>query len=203
MRRRGFTLVEMLVVIVIISIIMAMLVGGVVQMLRTAKAKDTKALILTLEAAAERYKGGFRAYPPTDVATLSPRLRSPNQTNLGIEALVACLSTELKSGPFYVPPNETTGFCNTDNDSLSTIPTSPYYQTKDLLEYGDSWGNPLTYVNSKDYGTTVRTKTAGGEETWKVPLLSETKAFPNKHTFVIVSAGADGALGTEDDVKNY
>ena len=202
--RKGFTLVEMLVVIVIISILMAMVVGAVVQMLRTAKAKDTKALIITLEGATERYKTGFRAYPPTDVTTLSPKLRAPNQTNLGIEALVACLSTELKSGPFYQPPSETKSFCNTDNDSLTSIPTSPYYVTTDLLEYRDSWGNPLTYLNSKDYGTTARTKMAdGSESTWKVPLLSETKTFPNKHTFVIISAGADGVLGTEDDVKNY
>jgi hypothetical protein len=183
---------------------MSMVVGGVVQMLRTARAKDTKALIITLEGAAERYKTGFRAYPPTDVATLAPRLRSPNQTNLGIEALVACLSTELKSGPFYHPPDESTAFCNTDNDALSSIPTSPYYKTTNLLEYQDSWGNPLTYLNSKDYGTTARTTMVeGGETTYKVPLLAETKTFPNKHTFVIVSAGADGMLGTEDDVKNY
>ena len=36
-----------------------------------------------------------------------------------------------------------------------------------------------------------------------MPVLGETKTFPNPFTFVIASAGPDGVMGTADDVKNY
>ena len=201
--KRGFTLVEILVVIIIISIVLAMVTGGVVAALRTARSKDTESTIRTLEAACERYKTAFRGYPPTDLKSAFSKINQPNQTNLGSEALVACLSTEAGGGPFYSPPEETSAFCNTDIDRITSVPTKPYYKTTDLLEYMDSWENPIVYIHNREYATPARLVLLGGNATWSVPVLGETKTFPNRFTFVIASAGPDGVMGTEDDLKNY
>jgi prepilin-type N-terminal cleavage/methylation domain-containing protein len=202
--RAGFTLVEMLVVLIIISVLLAMVAGGVVSAIKTAKIKRTQTLLITLGAAADRYQTNFLAYPPTDLRLVFRKTTLPNTTNLGIESLVACLSTQRKGGPFYQPPNEMSAYCNADGDSIASVPTKPYYKTGALLEYADAWGNPLVYVNSKDYGMAAQVVLAGGgKATWSVPVLSRTRTFPNPHTLVLISAGPDGALGTADDVKNY
>ena len=200
---RGFTLVEMLVVIIIISIVMALAAGGIVAALRTAKTRDTLATIRTLEGACERYKTRFRAYPPTDLTTVYRRVRQPNRTNIGGEALVACLSTEVGGGPFYQAPTESRAFCNTDSDTMSGRPTKPYYKTDQLFEYRDSWANPIIYIHSRDYGTQAKVVLPEGTVNWAVPILGDTRTFPNRNKFVIVSAGADGLLGTDDDITNY
>lgn len=203
-KRGGFTLVEILVVLIIVSILAAMISAAVVSALRGSKRKASEATARTLEAAAERYKNGFAVLPPTDLSKMFRNTPSPNPTNTGIEALVACLSTTRKGGPFYQPPSEAKGFVNADGDTVGKVPTDPYYKTTALLEYADSWGNPFVYVFSKDYASSVQVMLLGGAKaTWKVPLLGTTKSFPNAFGCVIVSAGPDGVLGTDDDVKNY
>ena len=62
--RGGFTLVEMLTVIVIISILASLVVGGAIAARRAARRAVIKTDISQLEMALENYKGEYGEYPP-------------------------------------------------------------------------------------------------------------------------------------------
>lgn len=205
--RRGFTLIEMLVVIVIIGILAAMISAAVVGAIRAAKSESTKATIRAIEGAAERYKNEFSAYPPSLLTGVFPKLSLPNATNNGIETLVACLSAKARGGPFYQPQNESTAFTNADKDSASIPASYWYFGSGDLREYVDAWGQTMIYWNHNDYAKPsaqlTQVKIGSQESTWKPPIVESTKAYPNPYKFVIVSPGPDGKPGTPDDLKNY
>ena len=63
-KNKGFTLVELLVVIVIISILLAMLLPAVAAALCNAKAGKASTLVRQIETAAEQYEKEQNIYPP-------------------------------------------------------------------------------------------------------------------------------------------
>lgn len=205
--RRGFTLIEMLVVIVIIGILAAMISAAIVGAIRAGKSKATEATIRALEGAAERYKNEHMAYPPTLLTGIFPKLKLPNNTNNGIETLVAALSSKARGGPFYMPSEESTAFANADKDNVAMPAGYWYFGSGDLREYVDAWGQTMIYWNHNDYAKTtpslMQVKIGGAEHSWKPPILESTKAYPNPYKFVIISPGPDGKPGTVDDLKNF
>ncbi len=67
MKRRGFTLVELLVVIVILTILIALLVPAVMQAVTTARTAATASEIRSLEAALADFRSVYTDYPPSRI----------------------------------------------------------------------------------------------------------------------------------------
>ena len=65
-RRQGFTLIEIMAVVVIMGMLMATLAVGIAGQLRNAERKNAKAQITRIEQALEFYRLDNRRFPTTD-----------------------------------------------------------------------------------------------------------------------------------------
>jgi prepilin-type N-terminal cleavage/methylation domain-containing protein len=74
--RSGFTLVELLVVIVIISLLAALITPAVMAGMRAAKRATITAEISSLHQAIETYKAQYGSYPPSTKAAFQNHLRN-------------------------------------------------------------------------------------------------------------------------------
>ncbi|MFC1582606.1 type II secretion system protein [Planctomycetota bacterium] len=72
MKRTGFTLIEMLVVISIIAILAAILMPAITAVRVAAKKASTKSLIGTIDMALESYANDFSGYYPPDPMDTAP-----------------------------------------------------------------------------------------------------------------------------------
>ena len=62
-QRRGFTLIEVLVVVIIIGVLMAILIPVISKVRVAARTANTESFISQLSRAIEAYHADFRAYP--------------------------------------------------------------------------------------------------------------------------------------------
>src|SRR5262249_15509692 len=147
MRRAGFTLIEILIVIAVIGILTAIAFPVMSSVKTRQKAKATKVLIENLKLKLEQYASDFGDYPPSNPKELG---LPSNGINDGNECLVRCLTTKKKNGPYMEFSDEQ--LKNTDGDRLvSGNPTDSAMTTRDLLEVVDAFGNPLVYLHNADY----------------------------------------------------
>jgi len=202
--RRGFTLIEMLVVIVILGILMSLAVVGVTSAMRSSKVIRTEAMIEGLAGACESYQTRWGDYPPTTLAEF--KITMPNETNNGGEALTACLASNQK-GPQLLGSIKDDMYVNTDQDTASRNITGWFFGDWNLREISDAWGYPLIYFHSKDYAkaspSVKRYKfDVGGQEYNVEPARSPgTRTFLRTGKFQIMSVGPDGKPGTADDIN--
>jgi prepilin-type N-terminal cleavage/methylation domain-containing protein len=197
----GFSLIELLAVIVILSILITFLMTQLGKGGELVKERACRAQIAMLAGAIGEYESEFGSYPAS-------RFKKewgapPNNVNLGAEVLVLSLWGSDWDGSGLPEDN----LVNTDGDrskkSLSSMPTP------DLLEIGDPWLNPIAYLTRSDYKR-EDVYTVEDPETGE-PFESRVKAIINKttgrpyepHKFQLISAGADGTFGTEDDIANF
>jgi len=197
----GFSLIELLAVIVILSILIAFLIPRLGKGGELVKERACRAQLALLAGAIGEYESEFGSYPPS-------RFKKdwgppPNTVNLGAEALVIALWSP-DWGGVSLPEGD---LVNTDGDrtkkSLTSMPTA------DLLEICDPWRNPVAYLSRSDYKR---------EDVYAVedpdtgePFESRVKAIVNAttgrpyepHKYQLISAGADGTFGTEDDITNF
>ena len=207
--RAGFTLIELLVVIGLLSLLFVALVPMIGQAEAQEKAATTKARIEAMALAVEAYQVQRRIgdYPPDDFKDRGGKLKvsAGNGTNSGIESCIIFLNRKLsREGPF---PDQLDWLCNTDGDRAGF--EIPKLLISDRMELADAWGNPIAYFHNRDYtredvyatfdadtGELLETKVKG----WANPL---TGAPYHPRKFQLISAGIDGAFGTEDDLTNF
>lgn len=200
--RAGFTLIEMLVVIIIIGILASFVAVGVTAAINSAKNSATEGMIKALVGACGTYYTQWGDYPPTDLQELGGS--GINDLNNGIEALVACLSSKRGGGIKYTADEGFLG--NADNDKASSNVTDWYFGDTALREYIDAFGSTLFYHHHKDYARTsprlVKYKlNPGGEVVEIKPMKSAaTNAYVGPASFQIGSVGKDGKPGTPDDI---
>ncbi len=197
----GFTLIELLAVLVIISILMVVLLPRLAGWSERAREHTTRAWLVQLAAAIGEYEDRFGDYPPSHF--LEKWGTAPNLTNLGGETLVLSMWSPEWTGT-SLPDDR---FVNTDKDeakkTLSRIPKAA------LLELKDEWDNPIAYFHRRDYGRqdtyVVLPNDVEGDEESVVRALKNpvTGQYYQHDRFQLISAGADGVFGTEDDIANF
>ncbi|MFT5289292.1 MAG: prepilin-type N-terminal cleavage/methylation domain-containing protein [Planctomycetota bacterium] len=204
--RAGFTLIEMLAVILIIGILSAVLLTQLGGTSTAAKVQQTRQQLTLLGAAIENYEmDGHGEYPPSRFSDKSGV--SNDGSNVGMEALVVALWSEgYEAGGLL--DTEADRLQNTDGDSSSRGLTD--FDSRGLFEIVDAWENPIAYFNRRDYDSgggnylTFDPVTGGELESVAKPLKNSTTGrFYNAGTFQMISAGPDGLFGTEDDVTSF
>jgi prepilin-type N-terminal cleavage/methylation domain-containing protein len=202
---RGFTLIEILAVILIIGILTGILVSQLVGADEAARVQTTVQKLAVLEAAIDAYANENGDVP---ASSFSAAQGVPNDgTNVGVEALVVALwSNGWEAGGLL--SDEADELVNTDHDSSPQRLTD--FPNRELLELVDDWGNPVAYFHRRDYEQKGRAYVtldpATGEEVRSVAAAFKNPAtgrFYRHTTFQLVSAGPDGRFGTDDDITTF
>ncbi len=187
-KTRGFTLVEMLVVITIIGILAGLVLAALGKVRQQARETETSSLIDTLSMACENYYtdwGGV--YPPAFQGD------NASETNEGIEMLYKALTTrEGLSRRDYARDYPSDKIGDTDDDGK--------------LEFLDSWGNPLVYFDSRNYSKTCEYVTRNNIKFTAQPQKDpRTNRYYRYGKFMIWSIGRyeRNANGLEDNVSNF
>ena len=200
--RAGFSLLELLAVILILGILAAALVRVLGQEEHVVRSKVARTQLAELSAAIDAYERRFGSYPPSRFASEQGSL--PNALNLGVEALVVALwSRGYEAGGHYASED----LANVDGDRSTKHLTD--FPDNQLFELVDPWGNPIAYVSGVDYGEPQTYLTADGEtgelveSEVRARVDATTRRFHRHARFQLLSAGADGLFGTDDDVANF
>jgi len=209
--RRGITLVELLVVLLIIGILSSIAANVYIQRITLAKIAAAKATISQLESAIAMYYTDVGQLPPsgsgTVIVTGGTSLDNTTFPAEGNGYLFLALTRSLNGnmlapletrwrGPYIDIPNSRVGTLA----GTAPLDTTPLPQ----LQILDPWGNPYMYVRSQDYDA------LGGTELPVGSVLFDAETFYNASGFQIISSGPDGVtlnppergLGT-DDVTNF
>ena len=200
---RGFTLIEMLVVIVIIGILAALTLVGVNAAIISSKVSSTENMLEQMKAQVATYATKWGDYPPTTLANIGGT--GLNDLNNGIESLTACLSSREMGGPLF-QPTKSDLYSNTDDDKASKNINNWYFGDNQLREITDYFGHPLAYFHFADYSkpsasmVRVKMEPKGAESRVKPVNDGATKTYMNADKFQIMSAGRDGVFGTGDDI---
>jgi prepilin-type N-terminal cleavage/methylation domain-containing protein len=199
--RAGFTLIEVLAVLLIVGILSVILISNLWGAKEAADVSLTKTILANVESACDAYERETGDYPPSHFAN---DLTSNQGTNVGIEACVAALWSNgfEANGAFQDDQLD-----NVDGDSATESVSD---LGRSLLELVDAWGNPIAYIHHRDYKDETREYMTlhpeTGEETLSRVLARKnaTTGRYQRHTkYQLISAGSDGLFGTEDDITNF
>ena len=203
--RRGFTLIEILAVLVILGILSALLITQLTGGREAADIEATRRLLARLEATVEHYEREFGDAPTS-------RFRADEGVandglNVGGEALVVRLwSNGFEAGGLLEDVADL--LVNVDGDRSAGALTD--FPSRALFEVPDAWGNPIAYLHRQDYAQAAHEYLTLDPRSGET-LRSFVKAFRNEATgryvrsagFQLVSAGPDGLFDTEDDVTTF
>jgi prepilin-type N-terminal cleavage/methylation domain-containing protein len=123
---RGYTLVEMLVVLAIVSILAGLVMAALSAARRHSMVQRTEALLISLRAKVNEYETDFHDYPKTD----------GDDALVGGERLLAELGTKEKNGPYL---------------SLGDLQTCDE-NGNGVREIADAFGKAIRYLHHRSYG---------------------------------------------------
>ncbi len=201
-RNAGFSLVEMLAVIVILGILIAFLVPRLAGSGEVVKERLTKSFLNgELAAAITTYETEFGQPPPGRF--LTEWGTEPNDTNVGAEARGLGLWRKERGGR----DRDTEPFCNTDADVVRKPIGQAAILGNQLWELSDEWGNPIAYFDRHSYGQkqvylTIDGTTGESVENTVEAIKDAGGRYVNPRKYQLLSAGIDGRFGTEDDILN-
>ncbi|MBK8206740.1 MAG: prepilin-type N-terminal cleavage/methylation domain-containing protein [Planctomycetes bacterium] len=227
MHRRGFTLIEIMIVIGIIVILMAVLVVAFSGAFSKSEQAEATATIQTLKTNIDSYSSRWGTAPPGNMqdlaALMMPNqvLAAPNKENEGIETLILALRSRKENGPYLDVPlfADDKRRTNLDMDMVVESALAPQAldievgTSRDLFEFVDPWGNPLVYVNIVELrngrldqnvtlgnGTQVRITAQEAQDALRHPT---TGAYPSD--YALWSFGPDGInqYGRGDDITSW
>ncbi len=199
-RTRGFTLIEMLVVIAILSLLAMFLIPSLSMGRQKGEIAETEARMTFLRTAIDRFERVSQTYPPDDFTTLDPKVSwKRDDINTGIESLI--LHLHVKRGGQSTLEDKQQWLSNTDQDH-NTV-ESPVLGTNEKYEVVDAWGTPIAYFAAQYGGYAKEQSIQRTDGTIvKVGALTDTKGKPLHPTkYQLISAGPDQEFGTEDDVS--
>lgn len=201
-RRSGFTLIEMLAVILILGILLTFLVPKLLGASQAALMNSTRAFLQQIDGRVKDYEGERGDFPPsTFPRDLDPK---PSAANMGIEMLV--ISLWPAEGAYQAAEVAEERLGNTDGDHTGTSLTS--FTNAEAFELFDDWDNPIAYIHSRDYDEVFHYTTFGEDGTpiendVRAVVSSKTGDPMNKRSFQLLSAGPDLVFGTDDDIANF
>jgi prepilin-type N-terminal cleavage/methylation domain-containing protein len=206
MERRGFTLVELLVVISLIGMLTYFLLPSFTGGQRASNEAATRARIDLLKAAIDGFELDHAYYPPADFKHEDPKLKvvaKADAINAGIESALIWLHQ--KRGTYKnLEEHLSDGWLqNTDGDSNGAV--IPLLGHSEKLEVVDAWGTPLAYFCGQQaggYEVRQRIRNADGEEIEARAARDPRSGQPlGIGRYQILSAGFDLQFGTADDLS--
>jgi prepilin-type N-terminal cleavage/methylation domain-containing protein len=183
---RGFTLVELLVVISIIIVLAAMSLGGVQIATKRAKTLQTQSDAMALQQAIEQYYQEYSKLP--GVGSTSDEIQTRGEA--GVELLTILLGKEDDTGTMQNPRK--LAFLNVKesrNAKKGGLVYSNGGAGGQIDGLYDAWGQPFNVRLDNDYEGEIPD-----------PII-QGNVVRNRNSLVY-SFGPDGRLGT-DDVKTW
>ena len=226
---RGFTLVELLVVIVIIAMLAALVTPAIMIAMSRAKVARIKAEIDMLHMAIMNYKSEYGSFPPSSsgvTANTDPAVKHMSRLFPRCSVITEFNAANAQS---LTPQNALAAWLT----GYSTDPTKPLTggTRKKLYDFDQSRlsglnyapsgkpGSPYIYIDSSVYtvpiippfmsvptfALTGGTYFAHRVPTASAPLVLNDLNQPafNPDTFQILCAGQDEEFGTDDDLSNF
>jgi len=221
--RRGFTLVELLVVIGIIALLAALVTPAVMQAQVAARNAAIKAEIDMLHMAIMNYKNEYGSFPPAISGTSTTDLAAKHilrifpRTN-SIAAEVTGTITPLNSiyGWLSGYSSDPTAPVSAGNrQKLYDFDKGRLDNTLSIYYPSGKPGAPYIYINSGLYtsgtwpASTAVTYTVGSNSTsYTIAArtyypLTQSGTYFNSETFQILCAGRDEVFGNDDDLSNF
>ncbi len=197
MNRRGFTLLELMIVLLIIGILAGVFIATGGSLFRGTAEKLTKVRLQQVAGLIEEYRTIEGEYPDDRLSASA----STTRINDGSEALFLAL---FDSGYTGGRPNQD-WLGNSDGDSSTRALT--ILASRELFELVDGWDNPIVYIHSLHYDDPMQVL-AGPDQIFEEQAVGalmnpRTGGWEEPSGYQLISAGEDGMFGNEDDLAHF
>ncbi|MGH7162471.1 MAG: type II secretion system protein [Planctomycetota bacterium] len=209
-RQRGFTLIEILVVVSILAVLMGLVVVLVGKAPEQERIMRTQTAVSKLKLAIDSYQGEFQRLPPMTVKELAGSAAAYKGLTSDVDNVNECIETlvaALRHPDLSTPLGDDVEFGNTDEDSFNMV--LPNTNSAEAMEIVDAWGNPIVYIHKNAYGTPVRIRLATGDEVEIEAVKKPDGTYYNQSTYQLISLGKNGKQDLHetpdlsDDIVNF